>query len=132
MKIPVLIEPIANDGFRATGGPPFAVSAQGTTREEALARLREAIDHRMVEGAVLVPLEIDTTEENPWIAVAGMFRDDPLFDEWQEAIAEYRRKVDEDAGRRLPMTQYILDTDTLSLLQHGHPKVSQEYRPGHL
>ncbi len=24
------------------------------------------------------------------------------------------------------MTLYILDTDTLSLLQHGHPKVSQE------
>jgi predicted RNase H-like HicB family nuclease len=96
MKIPVLIEPIANGGFRATGGPPFEVTAQGTTREETLARLREAIDHRMVEGSVLVPLEIDTTEENPWIAVAGMFRDDPLFDEWQEAIAEYRRKVDED------------------------------------
>jgi predicted RNase H-like HicB family nuclease len=96
MKIPVLIEPIADDGFRATGGPPFEVTAQGTTREEALARLREAIDHRMVEGSVLVPLEIDTTEENPWDAVAGMFRDDPLFDEWQDAIAAYRRKVDED------------------------------------
>jgi len=96
MKIPVLIEPIANDGFRATGGPPFEVTAQGTTREEALARLRQAIDQRMAEGSVLVPLEIDTTEENPWIAVAGMFRDDPLFDDWQEAIAEYRRKVDED------------------------------------
>jgi len=25
-----------------------------------------------------------------------MFRDDPLFDEWQEAIAEYRHNVDED------------------------------------
>jgi len=25
------------------------------------------------------------------------------------------------------MTPYILDTDTLSLLQHGHSKVSQEY-----
>ena len=25
------------------------------------------------------------------------------------------------------MTQYILDTDTLSLLQHGHPKVLQEF-----
>jgi len=25
------------------------------------------------------------------------------------------------------MTPYSLDTDTLSLLQHGHPKVSQEY-----
>jgi len=96
MKIPVLIEPIANDGFRATGGPPFAVTAQGATREEALARLREAIDHRMVEGSVLVPLEIDTTEENPWDKVVGMFRDDPLFDEWQEAIAENRREFDED------------------------------------
>ena len=23
-----------------------------------------------------------------------MFRDDPLFDQWQRAIAEYRREVD--------------------------------------
>ena len=96
MKIPVLIEPIANDGFRATGGPPFDVTAQGTTREEALARLREAIDHRMVEGLVVIPMEIETTEENPWDKVVGMFRDEPLFDEWQEAIAEYRRKADDD------------------------------------
>ena len=96
MKIPVLIEPIPNDGFRATGGAPFGVTAHGSTREEALARLREAIDHQMVEGSVLVPLEIGTNEENPWDAVVGMFRDDPLFDEWQAAIAEYRRKVDED------------------------------------
>jgi hypothetical protein len=96
MKIPILIEPIANDGFRATGGPPFDVTAQGTTPEEALARLREAIGHRMVEGSVLVPLESDVSEANPWTAVTGIFRDEPLFDEWQEAIAEYRRKVDED------------------------------------
>jgi len=96
MEIPILIEPIANDGFRARGGPPFEVTAEGTTREEALAQLREAIDHRMGEGSVLVPLEVETTEENPWIAVAGMFRDEPLLDAWQEAIAEYRRKVDED------------------------------------
>jgi predicted RNase H-like HicB family nuclease len=94
-QLNVLIEAIANDGFRATGGPPFEVTAQGTTREEALARLREAIDQRLSEGSVLVPLEIDTPEENPWTAVAGMFRNEPLFDEWQEAIAEYRRKVDE-------------------------------------
>jgi hypothetical protein len=97
MKIPVLIEPIANDGFRATGGPPFDVTAHGTTRAEALARFRAAIRRRMLAGSVLVPLEIDTTEDNPWDAVAGMFRDEPLLDEWQRAIAEHRRKVDEDA-----------------------------------
>jgi len=65
MKIPISIEPIANDGFRATGRPPFTVTAQGTTREEALARLREAIVHRMADGSMLVPLEIKPTEENP-------------------------------------------------------------------
>jgi hypothetical protein len=37
-------------------------------------------------------MEIDTPEENPWTAVAGMFRNEPLFDERQEAIAEYRHK----------------------------------------
>ena len=41
-----------------------------------------------------MPLEFDTREENPWTAVAGMFRNEPLFDEWQEAIPEYRRKED--------------------------------------
>jgi predicted RNase H-like HicB family nuclease len=65
MKIPVLIEAIANDGFWATGRVPFQVTAQGTTREEALARLREAIVHRLSEGSVLVPMEIDTPKENP-------------------------------------------------------------------
>ena len=49
----------------------------------------------MGEGASAnLPLEIDTTEENPWTAVTGMFRDEPLFDEWQKVIAEYRRKKD--------------------------------------
>jgi hypothetical protein len=31
---------------------------------------------------------------NPWLAGADMFRDDPLFDDWQRAMAEYRREVD--------------------------------------
>lgn len=31
---------------------------------------------------------------NPWLEGAGMFRDDPLFDAWQHAIAEYRREAD--------------------------------------
>jgi hypothetical protein len=35
---------------------------------------------------------------NPWLAGAGLFRDDPLFDEWQQAIAEYRREVNGIAG----------------------------------
>jgi predicted RNase H-like HicB family nuclease len=102
MKIPILIERIANNGFRATSGPPLEVSGQGATQEEALARLREAIDRRMTEGAIVVPVEIATAEEKLSIWGIGMFKDDPLFDEWQEAIAEYRRKVDEEEDTVLP------------------------------
>ncbi len=102
MKIPILIEPIAKEGFRATSGPPFEVSGQGATREEALSQLRQEIDRRMAEGAVVIPLEIPAIEEKPPIWGIGMFRDDPLFDEWQEAIAEYRRKVDEEEDNILP------------------------------
>ncbi len=94
MNIPVLIEPIAKNGFRATGGAPFQITVEGTTRDEAIARLRAEIDKRMAEGATVVSLDITSVEENPWIKGAGMFRDDPQFDEWQAAIAEYRRKVD--------------------------------------
>jgi len=102
MKIPILIEPVANDGFQATSGPPLAVSAKGATKEEALARLREEIDRRMAEGAVVMSLEIAAIEEKPPIWGIGMFKDNPLFDEWQEAIAEYRRKVDEEEDNILP------------------------------
>ncbi len=96
MNIPVLIEPIANNGFRATGGLPFAITVEGATRDEALGRLRAEIHRRMASGAIVVPLEITPTDENPWVQGAGMFRDDPQFDEWQEAISEYRREVDQD------------------------------------
>src|SRR5438270_815105 len=33
---------------------------------------------------------------NPWIEFAGMFKDDPLFDDWQQAIKDRRKRLDED------------------------------------
>ena len=35
---------------------------------------------------------------NPWLEADGMFRDDPLFDDWQQAISDYRREADADAN----------------------------------
>ncbi len=40
MQIPVLVERVKGNGYRARGVEPFAVSAKGSTREEALAKLR--------------------------------------------------------------------------------------------
>ena len=96
LQIPVIVEPVAGNGFRATGGAPFDCTAEGCTREEALQKLRESMDRRLSDGAELVPLQVGESE-HPWKLFAGMFKDDPLFDEWQRAIVEYRRQVDVDS-----------------------------------
>ena len=39
MQIPVLIEPVAGNGFRAQGCEPFGLLAEGATRQAALEKL---------------------------------------------------------------------------------------------
>ena len=95
MQIPVLIEPVAGNGYRARGGEPLALTADGATPAEALARLRQLLQERLQGGSRLVSLDL-SSEENPWRNMAGMFQDDPLFDDWQQAIADYRQQVEED------------------------------------
>ena len=72
-------------------------SAQGATRDEAFDRLRLEIEGRIDAGAYVVPMEVGLDAGNPWLKGAGMFRDNPLFDAWQNSIADYRRSVDEDS-----------------------------------
>jgi hypothetical protein len=42
MEIPVLIEPLADSGFRATSGEPLHLETEAPTREEAITKLRHA------------------------------------------------------------------------------------------
>jgi predicted RNase H-like HicB family nuclease len=95
MQIPVLIEPIARNGYRAQSKEPFAASAKGATREEALAKLRAKIESRLKKGAELVGLEVGAAPD-PWMAFAGMFKDDPWIADWKQSIEEYRQKVEDD------------------------------------
>ena len=72
--------------------------------EQDLARLKSEVERlrptdggtgqtpescRDVPTAARSPQSVD-----PWLDGAGMFRDDPLFDDWQRAIAEHRRDAD--------------------------------------
>ncbi len=51
---------------------------------------------RLCFGAgILIPEEI-VEESNPLVKFAGMFKDDPFFDEFVEEMAENRRKLDEE------------------------------------
>ena len=48
-------------------------------------RLKSLIAERLSSGAELVSLEVETPE-HPLGPVPGWSEDDPLLDEWQEAI----------------------------------------------
>jgi hypothetical protein len=95
MQIPVLIEPVAGNGFRARGSEPFSLSAEGATQNEALQNLRSMVVSRLVDGAQIVAMEVPSGG-HPWLPFAGMFKDDPYLEEWKQAMADYRRQVDED------------------------------------
>lgn len=91
MQIPVVIEPVARNGFRARGGEPFPFTAEGATPEEALENLSAQLKARLKKGAVVVPLEV-STEPHPLTEFAGMFKDDPYFEEVLEIMAANRRR----------------------------------------
>jgi hypothetical protein len=95
MQIPVLIEPIESNGYRVTTGQPLALTAEGATRDEALGQLRERLQLRLSAGAEIALVEV-SPPAHPLAPYAGMFKDNPLFDAWQQAIDDYRRQVDEE------------------------------------
>lgn len=96
MTIEVLVEPLPNSRYRATSGAPLAAAAEGGTRDEALAQLKEQLENRLKNGTELVPLQL-AGEPNPWLDYAGMFNpNDPLVKEWKRQMARNRRKREAD------------------------------------
>jgi hypothetical protein len=97
MQIHVLIDPVAGNRYRAYGGPPFPFRAEGETPYEAVQNLRQLIQERLKAGAHVIRIEIPATESHPSAEFAGMWKpDDPLYEEWRQAVEEYRRQVDAD------------------------------------
>ena len=94
MRIPVLIETISEQRYRATGREPFGGSVEEETPEAALQEIRRRIEDRVANGARIATLDLPDVR-SPWTGGPSMFRDNPLFDAWQQAIADYRRNVDD-------------------------------------
>ena len=44
-------------------------------------------------------------QSEPWVKFAGMFKDDPLFDEFVEDMAAYRRELDAEASNHEPTSE---------------------------
>jgi hypothetical protein len=97
VEMPVVIEPIAGSGYRATGagGLSVGLSADGATAAEAIDRLADQVRLRVDSGARLTELNV-AGDPAPWKQDAGYLRDDPLYEPWRAAMEEYRRRLDED------------------------------------
>jgi hypothetical protein len=94
---------LSSNSSKATGiGPevpnPVALSARGSTRDQALEKLREKISIRLNKGTELVALEIDA-RPHPWMEFAGMFKDDPWIDDWVQSMEDYRKRIEDDPNR---------------------------------
>ena len=78
--------------------------AEAPTREQALEKLKTHIETRL-EKAEILSLEIQptTTPENPWMKFAGIFKDDPQFDEFQQCIQDYRQEIDAHTAEANPV-----------------------------
>jgi len=91
MEIPIIVEPIRDDGFRASSGGLWGLEIEAPTREEAVRKLRELIDRRLDAGAEVLGLEIPS-RAHPLARFAGMLKNDPLLQPWKDAMAQYRRE----------------------------------------
>src|SRR5262245_3151926 len=96
MDIPVLIEELPNQRFRARSGEPFSLTAEGATSDEALSNLDGLVRAKLANGTKLAAVHLPTAEENPWIGGAGWLKGDPLFGEWVEGSRENRHQMDTD------------------------------------
>ncbi len=97
VEVPVIVEPVAGNGYRVTGagGLSVGLTAEGATVAEAIGRLAEQVRTRVRAGAKLTEVDL-AAGADPWTQDAGYLHDEPLFEPWREAMEEYRRKLDED------------------------------------
>lgn len=90
----VLVEEGKEGGYKATVWGLPECEAAGATREEAMENVRRLVEARL-ERAEIVYLEMELPKpEHPWMKFAGMFKDDPYFDEMLEDIKALRRERD--------------------------------------
>jgi len=103
MQYQILIEHPNQNGYVASViGLPNCV-AEGATEDEALNRVKLRLKARLAQSKI-VTVEVDVPVRgmtgNPWIDSAGVYKDDPTYDEFLEEIAKYRRELDVEMEAR--------------------------------
>jgi hypothetical protein len=69
-------------------------TAEGNTKEEAIANARTVLERQLIQGElVTIDLETSAPQTDPWLKHMGLFADDPTFDDFTAEIAAYRREI---------------------------------------
>ena len=98
MQIPVVIESLPGNRFRATNAAPVPMMADGDSAEESLRLWHEKYVAMLPADAEVVRVESANGNVSPWAKFIGDLKDDPLVDVWRECVEEYRHQRDVEAG----------------------------------
>ena len=107
MTLPILIEPIST-GFRASTGSPLNWMAEGTTAESATAVTRERYAQLLASGARVV--EIDIRAGDSLSELAARLSENPVLQEWTDAVQEVRRQRDLADAEELALEELALSS----------------------
>jgi predicted RNase H-like HicB family nuclease len=92
----ILIETPKSGGYRATALGLPNCRAKGETREIALQNIQQLLTDRLSHSEI-VTLKIDSPRStHPWMQFAGMFQDDPQFEEMLDDIQTYRQEIEQE------------------------------------
>jgi predicted RNase H-like HicB family nuclease len=93
----VLVE-AKEGGYQATVWGLQDCQVFAATREEALKNLHELVNTRL-KNVEIVTQEIEAPKsEHPWMKFAGMYQDNPLFNDVLSNMEDYRRELDAEIG----------------------------------
>ena len=94
MEYTVLIQP-KRRGFTATIPALPDCRANGKTEQEAIDKVRGKIQQLLAKNKIItlnVPENGRDHEEDPWLAMAGKWANDPTFDEFQKIVEQFRKR----------------------------------------
>lgn len=94
MQYQIFVEDQSDQHFVASVIGMPNIEANGNTELEAVSKAEAALRIQLAKGKI-VTVEVDTPlSSNPFIH-AGIFQNDPTFDNWMERLAEIRRQANE-------------------------------------
>ncbi|MBD2357740.1 hypothetical protein H6G41_24540 [Tolypothrix sp. FACHB-123] len=84
------------------GLPELQVEA--SDRTTALSELQQRLETHLAGAEIVsLPVKLPSSDlKNPWLAMAGVFKDDPQFEQVLTAIENYRQELDKYTDDNFP------------------------------